>query len=339
MRFTLTFFCIIAIGSFPLDSFAQVRVNNYSMTTPMLNFTDISNTGTLLTKEATGYGWRNEYFTITLPFDFPYDNSTVTSGTLLYLSSATIGFGSKAPFEYGTNYGGLTSSTYPARLFPFGAYYCSMGGGTNAGDSTWGCGIYYELTGTAPFRTFTIQMNGVHSEDAGHNDGYVAEDIQVKLFETTGVIQFLYKNHSQTINPEDNAGGGAIGLNGFNTPTFVDNVYETGLKATPATDLQWSPSTNSVADDIANAGFAIGDCYPNPASGDVFIPITLAAEGSPRIELCDASGAVARTVILGEMSTGEHIIAFNTEGISSGTYFCSMVCNDVRVSRRLSIVR
>jgi hypothetical protein len=100
--------------------------------------------------------------------------------------------------------------------------------------------MYYQTTGTAPNRVFTLQMTAVHSYYAGTtNHGGTPCDVQVKFFETTNVIQILYKQHSHNFcyssYPCD------IGLDGFNTPSQDAYVFAKNQTNTPSTDIQFSP--------------------------------------------------------------------------------------------------
>jgi len=85
-------------------------------------------------------------------------------------------------------------------------------------------------------------MQSVHSPGAGpfYSSGRPC-DIQIKLFEGTNVIQFLYHQKGAAMNPFDYVGGGAIGLNGFNTPSFIYKTVSTGLTQAPSTDIQFTP--------------------------------------------------------------------------------------------------
>ncbi len=236
---------MIAFSVLAPNAYAQTgRVNLYKVTASNLGWTSIvGQSGTVeFGTTPTGYGWRGIVYTFSMPFAFNYDATTVAAGTTVYANGARIGFGTSAG-AYQT-YGGLESSSDPGVLYPFGEYYFSMGGAGFDGNYNWGTagyGCYYQVSGTSPNQVLTIEMEGCHSPGAGIFDGYNACGIQVKIYQATNVIQFIYQSHSYTVNPDDYVSGGGVGLNGFTSPSFQYLAYSLGLTATPSTDLTFTP--------------------------------------------------------------------------------------------------
>ncbi|MDP4197938.1 MAG: choice-of-anchor D domain-containing protein [Bacteroidota bacterium] len=227
---------LLAMGAFTSGASAQGRVNKYTVTTPNLSWNDLQNTGgNWLYTDV----WRYYYgaLTTSLPFKFTYDNTTFSAGTTIYIQDASIGIGSNS--NYGDNNGGLANSSYPARLFPWGANYVAMGdNSTNAGQSP-SYGILEQTTGTSPNQVYTIQMTGVHTcWGSMYTSPSCISSMQVKFYQATGVIQFLYEAHSNDMSGSYSAG---IGINGTTSPSFQYLSYTTGTWSTPGTDLQFTP--------------------------------------------------------------------------------------------------
>jgi hypothetical protein len=209
---------------------AQGRVNLYVVTTPTLTFNDISGTGNYF------YGGRlhwSDYTTTTLPFDFKYDNQTISAGSTISVTAGSLRFNSAGPIYFESN-GGLGNSAYNSLLAFWGSdEVCA--GDYNNGNYTY---IYDEVDGSYPNRVYTIQLGLVHGPyGTGWSTDYMC-NMQVKLYESTGVIQYLYQDHSKYINGSYSAG---IGLNGGTSPSFASKTWQSGLYTTPQTDVQFTP--------------------------------------------------------------------------------------------------
>ena len=242
---------------------AQGRINQYTIQTSFPGagqWNDLSTSGssTYLADEIHGYSQQDENgnnISTSLPFNFKYDNATISSGSSIYIGAGAISFQSTPPA--GVQYGGLASSSYPGDIFVWGGAYTNAGSGYNQGETYYG--IYSETDGSAPNRVFTIQWTDVHSSfysGAGGNnyDGSYSTDflcsMQVKFYEGSNEIQMFYQNHNQDLggygdpnNPYyyDTYYQSAIGLNGFTSPSFSSLTYATSIYSTPSTDLQFSP--------------------------------------------------------------------------------------------------
>ncbi len=163
-------FCLLLFGIVSSGAFAQTgRVNLYKVTTPTLGWTDITSTGRINPNNSAdgvvGIVPFTQNATTTLPFAFPYDNTTVASGTTLYISGAAISMGTAYTAE-GISEGGLGTSSYPALLCTYAGERTGIGGRWWTNN-----GIYTQLTGTAPNRVFTIQLNNVHSACSPRDEG------------------------------------------------------------------------------------------------------------------------------------------------------------------------
>ncbi len=222
--FAALLLCTLSIGAF-----AQQRVNKYIVTTPTLTYSDISSQGA--TEFATLLRYYN-YATIgTLPFDFNYDNTVVPAGTTLYVWEGAIELGGLYTPE-------PTSSAFASASLPASIVFCASYTCEGSGQQGYGC--YYLTTGVKPNRVFTIQMNNVHTYDAGTSGhGGTPTGVQVKLYESSNVIQILYQDHSHNF-----AYSGypcSIGLDGFTSPSFASLSYATSQTNSPSTDLNFSP--------------------------------------------------------------------------------------------------
>ncbi|HWF43235.1 MAG TPA: hypothetical protein VG537_01205 [Candidatus Kapabacteria bacterium] len=212
-------------------------VAGYTLTHFTAEWKDIAATGSYFLYNDPDTG----YTSLALPFDFPYDDSIVRAGT-----NITIGVNgaiSLSPGVLDPNGSALANPAYPGML-------CIFSGNLVAGrlltDPSYADTDFYEVDGVAPNRVLTVEYHWLHFRGTGGGPGGqtggggLRIPMQVKLYETTGTIEFIYKDHnynfSDTASVADTLG---IGLNGFHIP-FVSNVYASGVYATPATDLRWT---------------------------------------------------------------------------------------------------
>jgi hypothetical protein len=128
--------------------------------------------------------------------------------------------------------------------------------------------VLYQLSGTAPNRVLTIEWNNAEWD---FNSTVGVMSFQVKLYETTNVIEFIYKQEAGSITP--NGGGASIGLTatatGNNTflsvsdagtnPSISSTVESSTILTKPETGqiYRWIPfcaasATNTTGVKISN---------------------------------------------------------------------------------------
>jgi hypothetical protein len=335
-RFT---FCLLLTTGLSSMTRAQTtpRVNQYTATPFMATWTDITATADTFhySNKNMGYG------TITMPFDFPYDGTVVHAGTTIRIgASCAISLSPEDTTPVGP---GLEDSEYPGLVGIFSGIMVA-GSGRFTIDTD-----YYEIDGVSPNRVLTIQYHASHMPGTGGGGGGGtgggAPDggmnptmMQVKFYETTGVIEFIYFVHNNSFEKTPGILC-AIGLNGFSTPYFVSNVYDSNLTATPSTDIRWTPGSASVWETAPAARIVVGIPYPNPLTNTAQIPMTLPTSCTLHIEVRDASGALMKTNFRATMSAGDHTITLDTEDLPSGTYFCTITFDGMQETRQMTIIR
>lgn len=180
-------------------------------------------------------------YSIALPFDFPYDMEIVRAGTALsvgangalsLLDSAIPGMqligdplhrGVIAPFNGDLRQGTKTS--------------------TDKGDTS---GLF-QFTGTAPNRVLTIEYRAFHLRRGGSGAGQVdtLTAMQIKLYETSGVIEFIYRDHGLDMPtndlPMETPVRVCVGLNGLSSASFKSKAHAKDTKVIPSNDLRWTP--------------------------------------------------------------------------------------------------
>lgn len=197
-------------------------------------------------------------------FDFWYNGvrytqfSVSTNGYMDFSNSTADGGPTTGVFGYDntrfTNTGGHTAIA----LAPMYDDMTTQGGGDPLGNS-----IKYELTGTAPNRVLTVEWINM----AVYLNTTPDLNFQVKLYETTGVIEFIYGtmtpgtatwSYSCGINAATMTGPTAAQLltqQTANTATF-SNTAQNGLATIPATDSKLTFTPLTPANPTGNVTFS-----------------------------------------------------------------------------------
>ncbi|MDP4198303.1 MAG: choice-of-anchor D domain-containing protein [Bacteroidota bacterium] len=215
LRAALGLLVVLALSG---SAFAQAgRVTRYTTTTFSGSYSSINGGSSF------GSGDDNSYLCPqTLPFAFNYDSASYSAGQSIYVNT-------NGGMSFGNSQSGCCSdyvgnSTYQKFIMPddFDGYIFG--------------GLYYAVTGTAPNRVFTIEW--YNFSPCCSNTNHM--NMQVKLYETSNVIEMLYSSHSYAM------GGGSMGtgLNGSSTPSFVYNRYGSSSTSSQSTDLRWTPPFN-----------------------------------------------------------------------------------------------
>ncbi|MBS1914318.1 MAG: SBBP repeat-containing protein [Bacteroidetes bacterium] len=90
---------------------------------------------------------------------------------------------------------------------------------------------------------------------------------------------------------------------------------------------------------LAAAGLTkIAAMRPNPATGIVEIEYDIAERGFTELYLADMRGERAATLVQGILTPGRYLVAFDTDGMPSGSYRCVLATPTERLTRTLSIV-
>ncbi len=174
--------------------------------------------------------------TITLPFTFNYCGNNYTS--LVVCTNGMVTFGTAVSLS-----NSLASTTYINVLAPF---WDDLSSSSTSGH------ISYYTEGTAPNQILTIQYSDVYRLSAS---SYLL-NFQIKLYETTNVIEFVYG--SGFTNFSYNTTTASIGINSFiNSATYYVSITPTGSgTATSSTAFP-----NDVINDIVSHNLTSGTTY------------------------------------------------------------------------------
>lgn len=209
------------------------NISNYVFTAQSSTYTPLTSLNSTLAVLSSGSSNEGLYNNIPIGFDFFYLNTRHSS-----LSASTNGWLALTP--------GTITNSFAANNFS------SVSAPTNLIAPLWddldlaSGGFRYQTSGVAPNRVFTAEWNNV---EWNWNSNTSVISFQVKLFETSGNIQFEYKQEAGLI-----AGASAsIGIRGSNGTNFVFQ----SLNGTGTSPL----SSNSSSTNSLNTKPATGQIY------------------------------------------------------------------------------
>ncbi|MHB8403037.1 MAG: beta strand repeat-containing protein [Bacteroidia bacterium] len=261
---TKVFFALIIIS--PLlrrgaggEVFAQSCANYAVTRTTGITYTSIVGTGTsafIWRNTASNLNDDNRSYQVPIGFDFWYlgvrytNISAQLNGTVDF--SASTSNGNTSPWNYGSNWlgqfsAGGSSGTMLA-LAPFYEDLWTANGGTNPIATS----LVYKLSGTAPNRVLTVEWINFDEWNSPVNSPPYSVNMQVKIHENTGVIDFVYGTMNAPVAP--NGSNRSCGINGYWTPAGAptaaqmleqQTINTTTFNNTPSNALTALPTSNT----------------------------------------------------------------------------------------------
>lgn len=237
-KFTHRFYSLVksavtfcALGLFGLSTntvMAQYPASSYQFTALSSTYADITGTGTPITGIITDDGLSPSY-PIGFSFNFcgtDYTNFKMSSNGFLTFNTA---------ITYATTYNDFSSSLdVKPGLFPL---WDDLSGSVGSSQ--------YQVTGTAPNRILTIECKDWRWN---YSSSYPATiSFQIKLYETTNIIEYVYRQEASTGNTASSSGATIGIMDGTTTPTYLvinnstatptasSTVFTTNITTRPAT--------------------------------------------------------------------------------------------------------
>ena len=241
------------------DNFAisYTPVYAYALNNPTYDFVDISATGTALGLSDDGEA--------DVSMDFPFTLYGLTSDEMTIGNNGAIRFEDSGSSVNSTN-GPIENDGDNNLIAPFWDDIDS-----DTGD------VYHETQGSAPNRVFIVQWH-----DRPHYSNTGSTTFQLKLFETTNVIEFHYQDVQFEDDRYDFGASATVGIGGavhgdqysFNTPSIAD---EFAISYTPVYPYTQDDTITYDFVDISTSGTALGLGLTGEGEADVSIdfPFTL----------------------------------------------------------------
>ena len=242
---------------------ANAQVSSYLFSESTGNtYTDITGGTQLLS----GAAWSTmaSFQNYTLPFTFYYNNIGYTSvsisdnGYIVLGTVGTLGITAATPIS------GATTNESAIACFAY-----NLAGGSAASE------VRYEVLGSSPNRVFVVQYKDVVRRTLANQNGLM--NMQIRLYETTGVIETLYgagftSTYATSLN-------GQVGLRGTTNADF-NSRKNVGTTWVPTTTNGGATSTD-VMQTSSTIGYAAGTKFTwSPCSSPTGIAIALQADNS-----------------------------------------------------------
>ncbi len=90
--------------------------------------------------------------------------------------------------------------------------------------------------------------------------------------------------------------------------------------------------------DLERFGLAMSAAYPNPASTDASIQVTVSNTSNVSVTLHDVLGRQISTVVAETLPAGNHDVRLPVSGLATGTYFVRLLSEGTVITRPLTVV-
>jgi len=137
----------------------------------------------------------------------------------------------------------------------------------------------------------------------------------------------------------------------INPPGQSDLVHLNGTPSEHKND-QWSLHENynfkemifgediaETVTDIVPNQFKLFAAYPNPFNPTTTIRFSVAATHTTQLEIYDIVGRLVETLVKEKLSTGEHEVLWNAEGLASGVYFIKLESGRFLTTQKIVLLK
>lgn len=168
-------------------------------------------------------------------------------------------------------------------------------------------------------------------------------------------VSLVFSNPQQLIAGEEyvvaleHFGGGSnveVSTSGRSVPqtSFIYDPVAAGgatwffVTRTPMVRMNFDATIGINENESVN-GVGLGQSFPNPTTGITTIPYDLKESANVSLEILDLSGKVVMTVNEGQRGAGTYQVLLDMADLSEGSYFYTLTANDVKVTKRLTLVK
>lgn len=192
---------------------------------------------------------------------------------------------------------------------------------TNALD-TLGAPIFIDVTGNLPLMPVYSSILDIKNPDGSWSGNTAMIGTEYGIYTTDNL------NGSSTIWVKNNGGMAnclTSAIQQQTLPNWIANNSGDIYAATIGRGL-WVSNTNYQAPTaIPSVNMSISknslDIYPNPMNNDGNIEFTLASQNDVTITIYNLQGKEVKTITMGTLAPGKHIVPFLTNDMPAGTYF------------------
>ncbi|MBK6766583.1 MAG: choice-of-anchor D domain-containing protein [bacterium] len=152
--------------------------------------------------------------------------------------------------------------------------------------------------------------------------------------------------HAQFSGPVTIAVGDTLAVSIYFAPTTAGTQIDTLTVASDALSGEKNVrclGAGSAADaderPLVPTEFALYPPYPNPFNAQTVIEFDLAHESDVKLDLYDATGRLARTVLDDQRGAGAYRVTLNANGLASGSYFVTLTAGQFHATQKVLVVK
>ncbi len=223
----------------------------------------------------------------------------------------------------------------PATVYPSGLW---MNGPATGAWTTWGL-------------TLREDTPKLMYDDGTNGDAVAGDHIYTVQFlyapDSTGSKKFVGQEFKFGIKGGDNEGGrGGFGNN------HIENIDDSQSEVTihsqfgsinpryyNAWDFNTSTPTSVERIDAAPVVYRLDQNYPNPFNPSTTIEYDVATAGWVTLKVFNVLGQELKTLVSGPATTGRYRVVFDASGFESGIYLYQLTVGDVKVVRKMTLVK
>lgn len=98
-------------------------------------------------------------------------------------------------------------------------------------------------------------------------------------------------------------------------------------------------TVNADEDQLAVFDFSLEQNYPNPFNPSTLIRFNLPEASNVKLVVTDILGNEVQTLVNGYVQAGRHTKLFKGDGLSSGIYFYTLITDDAKVSKKMTLLK
>ncbi len=216
-------------------------------------------------------------------------------------------------------------------------------------------GVFSQLSGSAPNRVFTIEWRFMRWWWSNGIDSVIS--FEAKLYETTNVVEFVYRQDPNQGNLGGPTTGASIGLNSTATgngnflsvqsaglnPLISSTVENDTIRQKPATGqiYRFTPPVsgiNIISSKIPD-NFSLGQNYPNPYNSSSKFKFDISKSGDVKITVYDVQGREVQTVVNERLNAGKYEVMFDGSGLTSGIYFYRLSAGNFTETKSMVLIK
>lgn len=331
MKNIVILFLVLGVSS------AYSNVSDYTFSQTTGTFTSIHTSGTYIAGGCTSTCYGN------LPIGFAFIYNGVSYTQFGLCCSGWISMGGTVPTP---SFSPISSGLANNVISPFGGQLTSNVAGN---------GIYYKTEGTSPNRVLTVEW----WQYGFWLNGFDEISFQVKLYETTNEIRFVY-----VTNDEYSIRTVQVGLRGssnadFNNRQTATNWAQTIAGTQNTSSCTFQPGVTppagltfiftpypvgiiSLGNEIPKS-FSLCQNYPNPFNPVTKIKFDIPAGNGRdyfvKLIIYDILGKEVATLVNEELKPGTYEAEWNAADFSSGIYFYKITAGDYTETKKMVLMK